>query len=401
MPMAGSGRFALPAEPSKSGVAVVEDAPVRRDEPVALAVPRRRHADDRRVQVDGTRAAEELRVAIGEDPAVGGHEPVALAVRRRCHAHDRLVQALPAHRSVELRVAVGEYAAVERAEPVPLGVVRGGLGHDRSLQGQGTRGAFERRVAEREDAAVCAGEDVAVPVGRGGPGEHGRVERLRHGGRARVDGPEPDHPGVAVDGTGRCRHQAAAPNVSTAGATSAATVIAASETAERGLRRRQSAVLASPPDPPSAHDSRVCTLRCARTVRGVTKSLRIASSTRVQRESPRSAPANGRFGSGPTAEWVHDPRIHHGRPPRHVRRPVRPVGRRPHVRDLRHQGPRPRRAPRHRPGCPTRSRSSSRTCCATRTALTCRPTTSPPSPGGAPTPRATARAPATAPTRSR
>src|SRR4029077_18316325 len=83
------------------------------------------------------------------------------------------------------RVAVGEDAAIERAEPVPLGVVRGGLGHDRSLQGQGTRRALERRVPEREDAPVRAGEDVAFPVGRGGTGEHGRVERLGHGGRAR------------------------------------------------------------------------------------------------------------------------------------------------------------------------------------------------------------------------
>ena len=50
MPTAGSGRSWLPAEPSKSGVAVVEDAAVGRDEPVALAVVRRRHADDGRVE---------------------------------------------------------------------------------------------------------------------------------------------------------------------------------------------------------------------------------------------------------------------------------------------------------------------------------------------------------------
>ena len=44
------------------------------------------------LSADGARAPVEAGVAVGEDAAVGGHEPVALAVGRRRHADDRLVQ---------------------------------------------------------------------------------------------------------------------------------------------------------------------------------------------------------------------------------------------------------------------------------------------------------------------
>ena len=69
-----------------------EDAAVTGHEPVALAVGRRGHADDRLVQMDGTGRTVKARVTEGEDPAIAGHEPVALPVRSRCHADDRLRQ---------------------------------------------------------------------------------------------------------------------------------------------------------------------------------------------------------------------------------------------------------------------------------------------------------------------
>ena len=62
----------------EAGVAVVEDSPVARHQPVALAVGGRRHADHGLVEHQGTRRAVEEVVGVGEDAAVTRIEPVAL-----------------------------------------------------------------------------------------------------------------------------------------------------------------------------------------------------------------------------------------------------------------------------------------------------------------------------------
>ena len=92
MPTTGSGRLCAAGRAVEAGVAEGEDAAVGGDEPVALAVGRRRHADDRRVEREAAGAPVEAGVAEGEDAAVGRDEPVALAVGRRRHADDRLVE---------------------------------------------------------------------------------------------------------------------------------------------------------------------------------------------------------------------------------------------------------------------------------------------------------------------
>src|SRR5205809_1040458 len=78
------------------------------DEPVAATGARRRHADDRLVEVHRAGGAVEVRVAEAEDAAVGGDEPVAMTAARRRDAHDGLVEVHRAGGAVEVRVAEAE-----------------------------------------------------------------------------------------------------------------------------------------------------------------------------------------------------------------------------------------------------------------------------------------------------
>ena len=105
-------------------IAESEDAAVVPDEPVAAAVGRRGHADDRQVQADGTRRTVEGGVAVAEDAAVRSHQPVAVAVVRHAHADNRLVEHDRPGGAVEGGVAVAEDATVGSHEPVPVAVVR-------------------------------------------------------------------------------------------------------------------------------------------------------------------------------------------------------------------------------------------------------------------------------------
>ena len=54
-----------------------EDSPVGRDQPVALAGLRRRHAHDRFVELLGARGTVERRVAERKDAAIGRDQPVS------------------------------------------------------------------------------------------------------------------------------------------------------------------------------------------------------------------------------------------------------------------------------------------------------------------------------------
>src|SRR5947209_398145 len=63
-------RPTLRVRPVERGAAVVEDAAVAREEPVAIALRARRHADDGRTQAQRSRRAKEAGPTEGEDPAV-------------------------------------------------------------------------------------------------------------------------------------------------------------------------------------------------------------------------------------------------------------------------------------------------------------------------------------------
>ncbi len=141
---------------------------VRCDEPVALAVGRRRHADDRLVQMDGTSRSVEVGVTEREDAAVGRHHPVALTIGRGSYADDRLVQMDSAGRAVELGVTEGEDAAVGCHHPVAA--VRGCRRHadDGLVQVHGGQVAevVEEFVIAEPGKLPCGSVEVVPLPGR-------------------------------------------------------------------------------------------------------------------------------------------------------------------------------------------------------------------------------------------
>ena len=68
MPTIGLFSWREPARAVEAGVAVVEDPAVGGHQPVALAVGGGRHADDRLVQLEGTRRAVEAGIPLGNTP---------------------------------------------------------------------------------------------------------------------------------------------------------------------------------------------------------------------------------------------------------------------------------------------------------------------------------------------
>ena len=88
-------------------------------DPVAVADRASAHVDGASVR-PARDAAEEVRVAEAEHAAVGRGHPVALALFRCGHVDDRLIELDVAGRSVELRVAEREDAAVGGDQPVAL-----------------------------------------------------------------------------------------------------------------------------------------------------------------------------------------------------------------------------------------------------------------------------------------
>ena len=123
MPTMGLFRRMLPVDPKNRAVAEAEDAAVGGDQPVAGAVGRRRHADDRLVQVLAAHGAEEAGVAEAEDAAVGGHQPVPVRARRHGHADHGLVETDAAGAAPEAGVAEVEDAAVGGHEAVAVAAV--------------------------------------------------------------------------------------------------------------------------------------------------------------------------------------------------------------------------------------------------------------------------------------
>ena len=165
-------------------VAEGEDAAVGRHQPVALAGLRVGAIPTiGLLSCDRPGRAAEGGVAEGEDAAVGGHQPVAVAARRRRHADDRLVELHGAGRAPEGGVAEGEDAAVGGDQPVALAAGRGRHadhrlvelhGPGRSLEGGGSRRRRRRRRCRRSSSRP----------GPAGGGRRGRSRRGRGAGAA-------------------------------------------------------------------------------------------------------------------------------------------------------------------------------------------------------------------------
>src|SRR5260370_16113747 len=115
-----------------------------------LRLQRRRHGDDRLVELDRARRSEERCVAEGEDTSVGGHHPVALAGRRRRRPDDGLVELDRARRSEE-RGTAAEDAAAACGGPEAEAGGGGGRGDERLGQVGGGRGSPEEGAAPTDE----------------------------------------------------------------------------------------------------------------------------------------------------------------------------------------------------------------------------------------------------------
>ena len=171
-------------------------------------------------------------------------------------------------------------------------------------------------------------------------------------------------PAVVVDvrllAPRRRRGRVTAPTASAAGTSTVAT---ASVTRRRSDVRQppaadQRAPTARPRASPSAHPSILHARVAPREAEAVTKWLRLRRQRGCRPASGRAAerraghrPAGRRWAvrADPRQNGRMSPDSPTARAPRHLRRPHRPRRRRPHLRDLQHQGPRAGRAPRHRP----------------------------------------------------
>ena len=116
--------------------------------------------------------AEERGAPEVEDAAVGGDEPVTLAVRRRRDVHDRRGRA-GRQRTAERGVAEGEDGAPVRCQPVA--VTRGGAGH----AGDGVAGG-------RPEGLGVAGRHDGAGTRAVGPGPTGRTGDLQGAGGRRT-----------------------------------------------------------------------------------------------------------------------------------------------------------------------------------------------------------------------
>ena len=186
----------LPAHGAEErGVPEGEDAPVRRDQPVALPGRRGRHADHRRVEAAARpwtrrRARRRSRRCRrrrrrASSPARGGGR----------HADHRRVERPPAHGAEERRPAVVEDASVGRRQEVAARLAGRGR-HDRGIEPERRRVAVVGEVPVPEQPAEGRQHGVAVAVGarddadhlavRGGRRARRRRRRRRGGGPARL-----------------------------------------------------------------------------------------------------------------------------------------------------------------------------------------------------------------------
>ena len=132
--MLTTGRFKRipPVEPKNRRVAEREDAAVARDQPVAATRRRRRHPDDRLVELHPTRGAIELRVPVGEHAPIGRDDPIPEAGDSAVHAHCRARCRCSGWRRFRPRHGPGR--ADRHRRPLPTarcsaaGIVRGAAG---------------------------------------------------------------------------------------------------------------------------------------------------------------------------------------------------------------------------------------------------------------------------------
>ena len=76
----------------------------------------------------------EGRIAVGERAPIFGDEPIAAAVGRRCHRNDRSIEVEAARGPIEMGIAETEYPAVSPEEPVALPVGGGSETHDGGIE---------------------------------------------------------------------------------------------------------------------------------------------------------------------------------------------------------------------------------------------------------------------------
>ena len=156
----------------EGGVTEGEDAAVGGDEPVALAVGRGRHADDRLVEGDGTGRAVEGGVTKGEDAAIGSDKPVALPVLRRGDGDDGVVER-PADGAERTSRAEVPHRPLRTGEPVVVRGDAGQRGHARAVDAPAATSAVrcetDNQCGDQRRAPVTA----ARHPGQGGTDRRG------------------------------------------------------------------------------------------------------------------------------------------------------------------------------------------------------------------------------------
>lgn len=66
-------------------------------------------------------------VAVIEDATVRPDQPITLAIGRRGHTYDRSIEVLAAHRAIKQRIAEAEDAAVRGDQPISSTIGRGAI----------------------------------------------------------------------------------------------------------------------------------------------------------------------------------------------------------------------------------------------------------------------------------
>ena len=143
MPTTGALSARAPHGAEEQRIPEVEDAPVGRDEPVALAGGGGGDADDRRIEGAPTHGAEEGCPAVVEDAAVGRGQEVPTRLAGR-HAHDRGARAPAPSVTVVGEVPVPEQPP-ERGEDGVAAAVGAGDQADHLAVGGGRRAQRRRR----------------------------------------------------------------------------------------------------------------------------------------------------------------------------------------------------------------------------------------------------------------
>ncbi len=128
----------------EDGVAVGEDAAVRRHQPVAAPVRGSGHPHHGLGEADGSGRAVEDGVAVGEDTPVRRHQPVAARIGGPRHAHHGLGEVDGARRAVEGGIAEGEDTPVRRHQPVAVDAAAGLAGDGEPIRLHAVLGELRR-----------------------------------------------------------------------------------------------------------------------------------------------------------------------------------------------------------------------------------------------------------------